>query len=327
MKTNYQNIIGENAENVIGPLTRADNRPLDKLETQAIDFIRTIYRLKGHVWLAYSGGKDSEILYHLCKKAGIEFTCYYNNTTIDHPGTIKWVKQHENVIIMPPKHTFFYLIQHKGFPSTFRRFCCEKLKERYVVPSYMTGVRAYESKRRREKYTEPETCMKYANGKTAQVYMPILQWTDKNVEEYINEESIHCHPIYYDCNGKFCVNRRLGCIGCPLPYDKGLSTFLKYPRMVRAWCRSMAIYRNTRKEITRMIASFEDEYENFYFHLFCDTIEQVHQERDNLFGFDPRQLLMDYFEIDLPPAASKLSDLKRRLPMAQQPNPTDNKSL
>ena len=44
------------------------------------------------VEIAYSGGKDSDVILQLAKEAGINFRAIYKNTTIDPPGTIKHVK-------------------------------------------------------------------------------------------------------------------------------------------------------------------------------------------------------------------------------------------
>ena len=43
--------------------------------------------------VAYSGGKDSDVILQLAKEAGINYEAIYKNTTIDPPGTIKHVKE------------------------------------------------------------------------------------------------------------------------------------------------------------------------------------------------------------------------------------------
>lgn len=299
---------------IIGGLSPADNRQLDKLEAQAIDLIRTVSKVHVPLWIAYSGGKDSEVVYHLMKKAKVEFVGFYNNTTIDPPGTISWVKQHENIMIMQPRRSFFQLIEHRGFPSRIHRFCCEKLKERYTASAFLSGIRADESKRRREKYKEPEVCWTYKHGQTSRVYLPILYWTERDIQNYVQEENIQCHPLYYDCHGSFCVNRRLGCIGCPMQYDRGFKEFKLYPKMIRAWCRAMSVYRNTRPTLTKSVSYFENEYENMYYHLFCKNIEQFRLIKQSQSTFNPRETLMQTFEIDLPLPLSPLSALRSRLP-------------
>lgn len=36
-------------------------------------------------WLAFSGGKDSQVLYHLALMAGVKFKAHMNLTSVDHP--------------------------------------------------------------------------------------------------------------------------------------------------------------------------------------------------------------------------------------------------
>ena len=74
--------------------------------------------------LAYSGGKDSDVILELAKMAKIPFTAIYKNTTIDPPGTIKHCEEN-GVMIVQPKISFLKLIEKKGFPSRFARFCCD----------------------------------------------------------------------------------------------------------------------------------------------------------------------------------------------------------
>lgn len=45
------------------------------------------------VEVAYSGGKDSDVILELTRMAGIKYQAIYKNTTIDPPGTIKHVKE------------------------------------------------------------------------------------------------------------------------------------------------------------------------------------------------------------------------------------------
>ena len=46
---------------------------------------------KQPIEIAYSGGKDSDVILQLAKEAGINFKAIYRCTTIDPPGTIKHV--------------------------------------------------------------------------------------------------------------------------------------------------------------------------------------------------------------------------------------------
>ena len=130
-------------------------KELEKKIEQSIKLLRSIPTDKGQITLAYSGGKDSDVILELAKMAGIPFKAVYHSTTIDPPGTIRHVE--ENCVeISRPKDPFFRLMQKNGYPSRFARYCCRLLKERYDSDIVIQGIRASESKARADRYKEPE---------------------------------------------------------------------------------------------------------------------------------------------------------------------------
>lgn len=112
-------------------------------------------------YVAFSGGKDSQCVYHLCQMAGVKFDAHYAVTTVDPPELVNFIKQYypdawegrhhqrnpEGIV-----YTMWNLIPHKRMPPTrLVRYCCEKLKEsggdgRVTV----TGVRWAESVNRQK---------------------------------------------------------------------------------------------------------------------------------------------------------------------------------
>lgn len=65
-------------------------------------------------YLAFSGGKDSQCIYHLAKLAGVKFRAHYAVTTIDPPELMRFIKTHyPDVEWVRPKLTFFQLIKKK----------------------------------------------------------------------------------------------------------------------------------------------------------------------------------------------------------------------
>lgn len=44
-------------------------------------------------WLAYSGGKDSDVILELAKMAGVKYRAVYNVTTIDPPELVLYIKR------------------------------------------------------------------------------------------------------------------------------------------------------------------------------------------------------------------------------------------
>lgn len=108
-------------------------------------------------YLAFSGGKDSQCVYHLCKMADVKFDAHYNVTSVDPPELIWFIKKSYPDVKFDHQYnsegkpiTMWNLIPKALMPPTrLARFCCEKLKEstgRYRVT--VTGVRREESTNR-----------------------------------------------------------------------------------------------------------------------------------------------------------------------------------
>lgn len=252
----------------------------------------------GPLELCYSGGKDSDVLLELATMAKIDFVPIYKNTTIDPPGTIKHC-QDNGVNIMNPKKRFFQLIEQSGLPTRHVRFCCGYLKEYKIMGAAIIGVRKSESSKRAKRYKEPVICRLY-NPRSwetrVHVVMPLLEWTDDDIKEFITARKIKCHPLYYDENGAFHVERRLGCIGCPLKSDNGLKDFKKYPKFIPLWIKHLKRYRDSHSD-TSSHKHFDDEFEHFYYHIFCKKYDDFLKQKER--GLNAKQYLETYFNIQL----------------------------
>lgn len=199
----------------------------------AIKLLRNIPQ-DGPIELSYSGGKDSDVILELAKMAGIPFEAIYKQTSIDPPGTTAHAKEN-GVTIVRPKQTFFQIVEDRGCPSRFSRFCCAVLKEYKIHDRAIQGIRRSESTKRAARYKEPEYCRLYPKGEKVRIYLPLLEWTNDDVARFIDERGIKCAPVYYDEAGRFHVERRLGCLGCPMATDNGRSDFLKYPKLLKRY--------------------------------------------------------------------------------------------
>lgn len=263
---------------------------------QAITLLRS-YAKQGELILAFSGGKDSLVCWHLLKSAAVPFRAVYSNTTIDPPGTIAFVKSY-NVEVIQPQSTFFQLIEKRGLPSFERRFCCEHLKEIYLGRFVVTGVRSAESQRRKKRYKEPTSCRLYTKKRSTEYILPILSWSDSDVEAYINTFNLRCHPLYYDTQGRFCVTRRLGCLGCPLPYNRSIDDFERFPHLLRAWLRALRVFHSTHPQ-SNALALFRSEYEQIANNIFYHSYNEFLSARDGLFPLDFHKALEERFSIEL----------------------------
>ena len=275
---------------------------LQKKIDQAIALLQSIPTDDGPIELSYSGGKDSDVILELAKMAGIPFEPIYKNTTIDPPGTLQHCREN-GVRIVQPKMSFLEIVEKKGMPSRFRRFCCSILKEYKIHNRAIQGIRRSESIRRAKRYKEPEECRDYNSKESVRVYFPILEWTDDDVFMFIRQRGIKCAPIYYDADGTFHVERRLGCIGCPLKADNGKADFLKYPMVLKAQIRAYQknLDANADKNFCKVLR--KNAYNGFYYRLFCKTHDDYLNAMDSgLFPeskIDTKTFLERYFGIDL----------------------------
>lgn len=268
----------------------------------AINLLRNIPTDSGPIEVSYSGGKDSDVILELAKMSGINYRAIYKQTTIDPPGTTAHAKAMGAEIIRP-KETFLQIIERKGLPSRWRRFCCTILKEYKVLDRSIQGIRRCESSRRAARYKEPEECRLYENGSKVRVYYPILEWTDEDVSRFIQERGIKCAPVYYDEDGQFHVERRLGCVGCPLKSDIGLADFTKFPNLLKAEIRAFQKYLDTHpgSDYAKMIDG--NAVNAFFYFLFCrSTDEFLTRKTGGLFpdsAVNIKQYMEDYFKIEL----------------------------
>ena len=271
---------------------------LEKKVEQSIKLLRSIPTDKGQITIAYSGGKDSDVILELAKMAGIPFKAVYHSTTIDPPGTIRHVEEN-GVEISRPKEPFFRLLQKHGYPSRFVRYCCKLLKERYDSDIVVQGIRASESNARADRYKEPERCRVYDKNHKSRAYMPILYWTDEDIKEFVTERGVKCHPLYYR-GGQFDVTKRLGCIGCPLQSrKKRLRQFKENPKFVRLYVRNAQVWFDAHT-VNGKSYKYGNAINSFVATLFFETYQDFYEHTYTLFGkTDWRKYLEDYFKIDL----------------------------
>lgn len=271
-----------------------------KKVARAVRLLQSIPK-DGPIEVSYSGGKDSDVILELAKMAGIEFRAIYKNTTIDPPGTIQHCKE-KGVEILPPKESFFSLVERKGIPTRRARFCCEVLKEYKVLDRAVQGIRRSESKAREERYKEPEICRVYDNNNKVKVYLPLLDWTDEDVARFVAERGVQCHPLYYDEQGVFHAERRLGCIGCPLQSDNGKADYKKHPKLLKRLVKSVRVFLDTHPDCSSKRKFNDNEYNLVFHNLFCDSYDDYETKvSEDLWGsrLDTKAFLEEYFGVEL----------------------------
>lgn len=251
-----------------------------ELQKKVNQSIKLLQSFKGqNIELCYSGGKDSDVMLRLAEMANIEFTPIHKVTTLDPSGTIKHCLRIEGIELRRPQKTMLQLIREHGMPTRRVRFCCRYLKEYKILDISMVGIRASESVKRAKRYKEPVVCRYYSKSEKVQQILPILGWSDSDIQEFIEAENIKLAPHYYGEDGNVVYSRRLGCQGCPMKADNGLSDFVKNPKLGRLWLKALRVWWNNHP-LASSRKRFRNVEELFVHNLFYSSYENFRVARD-----------------------------------------------
>lgn len=244
---------------------------LKKAESLALKYSQNGYRL------AFSGGKDSQALYHIALLADVKIEPYMSLTSVDPPQVVRFVRRnYPEVKLIPPKTSMYRLIEKKStLPTRGIRYCCAILKEADNAGRVnLTGIRKAESFKRSKRNAVEVTRRKFSgnfdefeeyqdkvliekikkqhknintdqfsepkreeircvDGKDGILINPIIDWTDKDVWEFLNDivEVPHCE-LYDPPHNQ----HRIGCLFCPMANKKEVAKMRKqYPKVEQAY--------------------------------------------------------------------------------------------
>ena len=266
------------------------SEPLRKKLKHSVELLRKAERLAlayddvyGY-YLAFSGGKDSQCLYHVAKLAGVKFKAHMNLTSIDPPEVIRFVKrEYPDVELVKPKKSIFQAaVDNQILPTMRVRWCCAEYKETAGAGKVtLIGIRKTESARRAkrneveidsrkfsgdleglEEYRKTRNREKRGRKPKSNREVTIVNADGERVLGCIRgKESLLISPIIdwtdeevWEFLGVLGVKhcelydegwRRIGCIGCPMSSHKQkMIENKRYPHVKRGWIKAIKAIRN-----------------------------------------------------------------------------------
>lgn len=229
------------------------NMFLEEMEAEAITRIQKFAKIASvmgyEIGVGFSGGKDSLVVYDLCKRAGIDCKFYFNHA-LEDLTTLRYIRENFPDVIQrrTEKGFFEYIVKEKRMlPTATYAWCCETYKHpsKSVDDASIIGVRASESSKRanskvlgvknktfmkRNKATFNEyfedRCQSIGTPNKIQL-KPIVDWTDNDVWEYIRKYDLPTNPLYSE------GFNRVGCMICPKSnFTRNYGMLIRYPKLI-----------------------------------------------------------------------------------------------
>ena len=251
---------------------------------QKAEKIALNYDAEQGYYLAFSGGKDSQALYHMTQLAGVKFRGHMNLTSVDPPEVIRFVKKNypEVELIKPGKSIFQHAIEKQILPTMRVRWCCAEYKETAGAGKVtLIGIRKAESSRRAKRNEveinnrkfsgDLDGLEEYRQEQKAKRMKQKSKADGVNITNADEEQTLGCihgkeslliSPIIYwteqdvweflndvvkvpHCSLYDEGWHRIGCIGCPMSSHKQkMLENERYPHIKRGWIRVIKAIRN-----------------------------------------------------------------------------------
>lgn len=161
-------------------------------------------------YVAFSGGKDSQVIYELCKMSGVKFKAHFSCTTVDPKAVLSFIHdKYPDIVWHRPEKSMFKLIEeNRSLPLKQIPYCCRLIKEIHGVNTLViNGVRKAEGGNRRKRNDEVNhVCIM---GEDKLVLSPIVNWSNADVWNFVRSK------IGYYCELYDRGYHRIGCINCP----------------------------------------------------------------------------------------------------------------
>lgn len=251
---------------------------------QKAERIALLYDNTDGYYLAFSGGKDSQALYHVAQIAGVRFKAHMSLTSVDPPQVIRFVKrQYPDVDLVKPKMSMFDKAIEMGIlPTMHVRWCCAQFKESAGAGKVtLIGVRAAESTRRAKRHEVEVSSRKFSGDldgfdawskeqiekKMSKAKRKINEdefsvKTDNEVRCINGKDSILISPIFQwtEADVWYFLNEiinvphcelydmgftRVGCILCPMANKRRNEKDIEmFPHVKKGWIRAIKAIRS-----------------------------------------------------------------------------------
>lgn len=274
-------------------LAEALNRASERLRKKMILSVELLqkaekialnYDAEQGYFLAFSGGKDSQALYHIAQLAGVRFQGHMNLTSVDPPEVIRFVKKNypEVELNKPGKSIFQSAVERQILPTMRVRWCCAEYKETAGAGKVtLIGIRKAESSRRAKRNEVEIKSRKFSGDldglEEYRQEQKAKRIRRKSKEDGVNitnadeeqtlgcihgKESLLISPIIYwseqdvweflndvvkvpHCSLYDEGWHRIGCIGCPMSSHKQkMLENERYPHVKRNWIKAIKAIRN-----------------------------------------------------------------------------------
>lgn len=259
-------------------------RALGEKLKYSVDLIRKAekialrYDAEDGFYNTFSGGKDSQVLYHIVKMSGVKFKTHMSLTSIDPPQVIRFVRnEYPDVDMIKPKMSIFQdAVNRKILPTMKIRWCCADFKETAGAGKVtLIGIRAEESARRARRHEVEISSRKFSGNleefeeyqteKIAKKMRTLKRKLNEDEFSLVNENEVRCisgkdsilvspifhwteHDVWTFLNTlgiKHCElydkgYHRIGCILCPMSSMKQKQREIKdFPHVKRGWINAI----------------------------------------------------------------------------------------
>ena len=139
--------------------------------------IAPMYDDEGYLWLGFSGGKDSQALYHIAQLSGVKFKAFFSPTSVDPPEVIRFIRKNYPEVEFTPlkKSIYSEFLKRKCLPSMKIRWCCAEFKEKGGANKVvLVGVRNSESVKRSKRKEVEVTDHKFSGD-----FDGFNEWSEK----------------------------------------------------------------------------------------------------------------------------------------------------